>query len=234
MLKKTVSKNKIVAGMYRYCVACFLAALSLMFIALPMLEHLANGERIAAGLLTIVLLFAVMAVGDSRRTFIWAIVLVMPALAARWINHLRPDVMPSEISIISGLIFIAFVIVHLFGFIFRSPHVDSEVLCAAVATYLMIGLLWSFVYMLIADLVQDAFVFTAGPSHVMKGFNAIYFSFVTLCTVGYGDIVPVSGMARAMAMMEATVGVFYIATVISRLVAIYSSKEQAMARGPER
>jgi voltage-gated potassium channel len=80
--------------------------------------------------------------------------------------------------------------------------------------------------MLVADLIPDSFVFTASPAggHAMKGFTALYFSLITLCTVGYGDIVPVSGMARAMAMMEATVGVFYIATVISRLVAVYSSR----------
>jgi hypothetical protein len=232
MLKKVASKNKIVAGMYRYCVAYFLAALAMMFVALPMLEHLKHGERITAGLLTIVLLFAVMAVGNSRRTFVWAIVLVLPALAARWVNHFRPDVIVKEVSLIFDLIFIVFVIVHLFDFILRTPRVDSEVLCAAVATYLMIGLLWSFVYTMIAELSPESFVFTVGTTHTMEGFNALYFSFVTLCTVGYGDIVPVSGAARAMAMMEATVGVFYIATVISRLVALYSSKGSSGGNPP--
>lgn len=217
---------RFVSGVYRNAVACFLGALVLLFISMPLLERIEHGERIAAAFLTIVLLFAVMAVGNSHRVLVWAIVLVIPALAARWAYHARPDVISEAASLIPALLFVMFVIVHMFGFIFRAPRVDSEVLCAGIAGYLLLALLWSFAYTLAAGLAPDSFVFTAGSAygHVMKGFTALYFSFVTLCTVGYGDIVPVSEVARSLAMMEAAVGVFYIATVISRLVALYSSK----------
>ncbi|MEO8429729.1 MAG: potassium channel family protein [Verrucomicrobiota bacterium] len=72
----------------------------------------------------------------------------------------------------------------------------------------------------------DLLAFMAGPvsSHTMKGFTGLYFSFITLSTVGYGDIVPISGMARMLAMMEAMAGTFYVAILISRLVAVYSSR----------
>jgi hypothetical protein len=212
--------------MYRYCVAYFLAALVLMFISMPLLEQTKHGEGIAGVVLTLVLLSAVTAVGNRRRTLLWAIVLVLPALIGKWMNHLRPDMIPEAVFLIPAILFIMFVIAHMFGFIFRSPRVDSEVLCAGIAGYLLLALLWAFAYTLAAGLVPDSFVFSAGTAsgHVMKGFTALYFSFVTLCTVGYGDIVPASETARAMAMTEAAVGVFYIATIISRLVALYSSK----------
>jgi voltage-gated potassium channel Kch len=89
----------------------------------------------------------------------------------------------------------------------------------------MLGLLWAVAYILTARLLPDAFAFTTGPagSQSMKGFTAIYYSFITLTTVGYGDIVPVSGVARMLAMMEAMTGTFYVALLISRLVAVYSS-----------
>ncbi len=58
----------------------------------------------------------------------------------------------------------------------------------------------------------------------MDGFLAYYFSFVTLTTVGYGDITPVSSGARALAAMEAMTGTLYVAVLISRLVALYSSQ----------
>jgi hypothetical protein len=67
----------------------------------------------------------------------------------------------------------------------------------------------------------------AGPATTMAGFNAFYFSFMTLCTVGYGDITPVSKGARMLAVMEAIAGLFYVAVLISRLVAIYSSPQPA-------
>jgi Ion channel len=68
------------------------------------------------------------------------------------------------------------------------------------------------------------FVFTVGPvsSHSMNNFNALYFSFTTLSTVGYGDIIPVSGVARMLAMVEAVFGMFYVTLLIARLVSLYS------------
>lgn len=126
---------------------------------------------------------------------------------------------------IPGLVFILFVVVHLLRFILRAPQVNTEVLCAGIATYLMLGLLWAFAYILVARVVPGAFAFTVGNAseHVFQGFNGVYFSFVTLTTVGYGDIVPVAPAARMLAMMESMVGTIYMAVLISRLVALHSA-----------
>jgi hypothetical protein len=61
----------------------------------------------------------------------------------------------------------------------------------------------------------------------MKGFTAVYFSFITLSTVGYGDISPVSGVARMLTIVEATTGTIYLAVLISRLVSLYSSSSSS-------
>jgi ion channel len=66
----------------------------------------------------------------------------------------------------------------------------------------------------------------------MNGFNAFYFSFVTLSTAGYGDIVPVSRMARMLAVMESVTGLFYVAILIARLVTMYSSNVSAKDKAP--
>jgi uncharacterized membrane protein len=58
----------------------------------------------------------------------------------------------------------------------------------------------------------------------MNSHNALYFSFVTLCTVGYGDIVPLSLMARMLSILEAITGLFYMTVLVARLVALYSSE----------
>ena len=133
--------------------------------------------------------------------------------------------MPPEVFLSAGLLFIAFIMLHLFRFILHAPRVNSEILCASVAIYLMLGLLWAFAYTLVARMVPDSFAFTVGPasSHLMHGFTSLYFSFVTLSTVGYGDIIPVSGVARLLAIAEATSGMFYVTLLIARLVALYSS-----------
>ena len=81
-----------------------------------------------------------------------------------------------------------------------------------------------------------SFVFTVGlvSSRSMNNFNALYFSFTTLSTVGYGDIVPVSGIARMLAMVEAVFGMFYVTLLIARLVSLYSSKSPLEAVNGEK
>jgi hypothetical protein len=58
----------------------------------------------------------------------------------------------------------------------------------------------------------------------MNGFTGLYFSFITLSTVGYGDIIPVSEVARMLAIVEAMFGTFYMTLLIARLVSLYSSR----------
>ena len=202
-----------------------LIALVLLLVATPLLQDLPGGNLAESLLLSLVLLLGVLAVGVRRRTLAVGIILVVPALVARWVHHYSPALMPREAVVLAGAVFIVFVISHLLGFILRAPHVDAEVLCAGIATYFLLGLVWALAYVLVADLDPNAFAFTVGPAsdHVLDRFNGLYFSFVTLSTVGFGDIVPISRMARMLAIMEATTGTFYITILIARLVALHSS-----------
>ena len=107
-------------------------------------------------------------------------------------------------------------------FILRSPRVNSEVLCAAVATYLLLGLLWASAYALVARLIPGSFSGVAAGSQPLHGFDALYFSLTTLTTAGFGDIASVSGPARMLAMLEAVTGTMYMAVLVARLVSGYS------------
>src|SRR5207253_10002717 len=84
----------------------------------------------------------------------------------------------------------AFGVVNLLRFVLRASSVDGEVLCASISAYLMLGLIWTMAYWLVEQLTPGAFAFntTTGTKETMEGFNAFYFSFITLSTVGYGDI----------------------------------------------
>lgn len=217
----------------RYPVAGFLVSLILAFASSPFEEAIRYGDLMEWLRLAVVVLFGLLALSDRRSTLVWGIVIVTPALAGKWVNHWRPDLVPAWLFLAPGLIFCLFVVLNLLRFILRAPRVNSEVLCASVAGYLMLGLVWAAAYILTALLVPGSFVFSAGPapSGSMLGFTALYYSVITLTTVGYGDIVPVSGAARMLAMMEAMTGTLYMAVLVARLVSLYSSSNPPAEAG---
>jgi hypothetical protein len=146
----------------------------------------------------------------------------------KWLHHFRPGWILPEIYLVGTIVFLLFIISQFMRFILRAQRVDSEVLYAAISTYLMLGLIWSFAYSLVAYRVPGSFAFNAGPdsSHLMSGFTSFYFSYITLSTVGYGDITPVSDVARMLAAAEAMTGTLFVAVLISRLVSLYSAQPQ--------
>jgi voltage-gated potassium channel len=219
----------------RYSAVNLLAALVLLFVAAPFVEDLPQGNLIEAVLLTLVMVSAVLAVGGRRTSLIVALVLLTPALAGKWINHLRPDLLHPAIFLLATVTFFAFVIARLLAFVVRARCVDANVLCAGVSGFLMLGLLWMPAYLAVARLNPGAFTLpsTLGAPPALDGFSAFYFSFITLCTVGYGDIAPVSRVARMLAVTEAITGLFYMAVLISRLVSVYSSARPAAAVDPK-
>ena len=209
----------------RYSTVELLVALALLFVSAPFVQDLPDGDLVEALLLTLVMVFAVLAIGARRKVLIVALVLLAPALAGKWVNHFRPDLLHPAIFFVATVAFFAFVIARLLVFSVRAPRVDPNVLCAGVAGFLMLALLWAPAYAAVARLNPHAFTLPAAPDApgALDGFSALYFSVITLCTVGYGDIAPVSRVARMLAMMEAITGLFYMAVLISRLVSVFSS-----------
>jgi hypothetical protein len=102
--------------------------------------------------------------------------------------------------------------------------IDGNKIVGAICIYLLLGVIWAMLYLFIAELAPHAFNgFVQGSWHDNL-FNAVYFSFVTLTTLGYGDITPVLPVARFLAFMEAIVGVFYIAILVASLVGVRMSQ----------
>jgi len=223
MIQKLTSIIPTRSGFNRYSVAWFLGALVFMFVTLPFVEELPNGKLMEATLLTLVLATAVLAIGGRRRTLLLASGLVAPTVFTRWLHFLNLQDGTYLLHIATFLIFIAFVVFQFLRFILHSPRVNSEVLCAAVATYLLLGLVWASAFALVARLDPGAFSGVTETSRPLHGFSVIYFSLITLTTTGYGDIAPVSPPARLLAMLEAVTGTMYMAVLVARLVSVYSS-----------
>ena len=218
----------------RFSLGSFLGVLILNILISPFVDRLQSGALIETMLITLVLLFAVLSIAGGQRALL-GVLLVSPAAVGEWLNFWRPEMSIYLLTRGAGLLFIGFVVIQLLRFIVYAPRVDSEVLCAAVAAYLLSGFAWSLAYALLGRLDPNSFVFTLGPKpdQSMNGFTGLYFSYITLTTVGYGDIVPVSSVARMLAIVEAMFGMFYVALLIARLVSVYSSKSPPEAVNSE-
>ncbi|MEW6282016.1 MAG: potassium channel family protein [Candidatus Eremiobacterota bacterium] len=102
----------------------------------------------------------------------------------------------------------------------REGKVDHRRIQGAVAVYLLIGLAWSQAYFLVEQLAPGAFQATSTPDETAL----VYFSYVTLSTVGYGDVTPAHPFAYSLAVAEALVGQLYPAILIGRLVSLVPTR----------
>lgn len=223
-----VNKNRFAklskSGTWRVSTVKLLFALILLFAVTPFIEDLPNGDFVESGLVTLVMVASLVAVGRDHRVLISAALLFVPAIAGKWLNHFFPHYVSPLYFPVFGIAFFAFTIYRILRFILQTTHVDTEVLSAGIVVYLMLGILWSQAYMMLGQLTADSFQFplVEHAGRHMGGFNAFYFSFSTLTTVGFGDITPMSKVARTLAVMEAATGTLYLAILISRLVGMYS------------
>jgi hypothetical protein len=117
--------------------------------------------------------------------------------------------------------------------ILRAGRVDSERIFAALSVYLLIGVICGLLFFIFEESWPGSISFqrlSLAGNNDTKMEHIIYFSFVTLGTLGYGDILPVSGPARALAMTEAIIGQMYLVVIVARLVSLYQSEADRNGR----
>ncbi len=173
---------------------------------------------ITVGFLTI--LSALWAVNNSMTVLISCIALAIPTFALNVVNSLRPDDVFAFYAVPLAFAFYLIINLSLLNSVVKTRVMTLDILCGAVAVYLLIGINWALVYTYIDLLNPEAFKSSMQMLEPDKAFthDFVYFSFVTLATLGYGDIVPVSTTARTFAMLEAIVGALYIAVIIGKIV----------------
>jgi hypothetical protein len=116
--------------------------------------------------------------------------------------------------------------------VFAPAPVTSYRLVGAVVAYLLVGLTWAYIYDLLEVVHPGSFNTAHGGMAEGSYPTVLYYSFVTLTTVGYGDITPVSAAARALSNLESLVGVLFPAILIGRLLSMRASGAPPEPPGP--
>lgn len=191
-----------------------------VFVVPAVLADRLAGRLVMDVLITLLLLAGVLAVIDHRRLLPTLIVLSIVTIAVRWTEWIVPfDLLPAvrELSVLLVLLILGVAVgMNVFG----ADKAVVDRIMGAVVLYLLIGIQWAVAYEILNAHSPGAFAGGEGGEHASG--HWFYFSFVTLTTVGYGDIVPVTRAARSLSTFEALMGQLYPAVVLARLISLPS------------
>jgi hypothetical protein len=203
-----------------------LAALLLLLFAYPFLDD-SFPHRLIAGFLNIaVLVTAAYAASESRRMFAVGMLLAAPAFGLQVEYLLTKGAIAGELLFLTYAIFYGFTASHVLRYVLAPGKVTADKIHGAIAAYILTGLLWTSLYLFVDILHPGSFSFNGvnDSTNLLTFPDIIYFSFATLTTTGYGDIAPVTGHARSLAILEQLAGTFYIAILIARLTGLYQGR----------
>jgi voltage-gated potassium channel Kch len=171
-------------------------------------------------------------IAEKRRRSLVGWVLASLAIVERLVSIVTPSFAVYAVGIVCWISFVSFITWSELRAVLRQKEITSETISMSISVYLLLGLSWGLVYCFIYLLQPHAFSFpssdtphSAASSDFLasSGTVLIYFSLITLTTVGYGDITPATLQARYAAATEGVMGVFYLAILVARLVAMQLS-----------
>ena len=203
--------------------------ISILFILLvyPMVSGRDLFGKVFAIFFSWVLISGVFAVsGDNKKGVVIALILGIPTLAFIWLEQFLDSRIFDFGFMITLAVFVFYVVYALLSHIIRAKKVTGEILAGAASAYLLIGISWGMLYSLLEAIQPGSFSLPQGITDagtiIDVGWSTfIYFSFTTLTTLGYGDIVPVTERAQSLVIIEASVGILFTALLVSRLVGMY-------------
>ena len=215
----------------------FVALMAIILVDALVPNAVARG-RFSDLMVAAVLIAALVETIRLRRNAIWALVLGLPAVVARIIAAFLPDSMMGNTAVLGfTAVFFVFLIWNLLHDLNTSDRPTSEKVFGALCAYIFIGLLFALIFAHLEyrdpgsfstsnDLLAEKL---AGESMQLQTFT--YFSFVTMTTLGYGDITPVTDNAQTLAWLEALIGQLYLAVMVAGFVATHISESMRKNRG---
>jgi hypothetical protein len=203
-----------------------LVALLALLVLSPLLGGRVRLHQLMNLCYTLVLITAVYALSQSRRQLVSAALLALPMLVSLWAGRLVAIPHLQNWGLAFGSAFLGYVLVMIMGHIARCRRIDRDLLFGAIVVYLLMGLMWALTFELVERLAPGSFKFPEGPIGEHR-YRFIYFSYVTLATLGYGDITAATAFAAALTILEAIIGQMYLVVGVGWLVGIHISQKMA-------
>jgi hypothetical protein len=204
----------------RYTVLFYVLLVTM--VAVPAIAAFGFAGTIIEFFLAASLLAAIVPMGSARGRrglFLLAVVLWFARPLATWFDHPVLSATTLGLWTLMGL----FAAATALRFAMRANRVDAEHIYAALSAYLLAGIFFGLFYFVLEQIGPGTF----SSSGEFSRMSAFYFSFVTLATLGFGDVVPRSDIARGLAIIEGVGGQLFLAVLVARLVSLYSRSKEA-------
>jgi len=173
--------------------------------------------------LSIVLLSAVYTVSPKKHVFTIALLLSLPTFAGMWATYFLKNFYVTLVGWSFAVAFFGFIGIIVLSDVLRAEKVTTDTIHAAICVYLLMGVTWALLYSVMEGIRPESFVIAQGQFSGATDYvpHFLYYSFVTLTTLGFGDITPLTPAAKSFSYMEAVTGQIYIAVLIARLVGLH-------------
>ena len=204
-----------------------------LLVVSPFLQEYSPAKPVVRIFSTAVILFSIYPFLKKKHALIIYSLLAAPAFIFSWVSYSFQSPTILLIQYAFNANFFIFIIVSILSEIFRKNVITLDLIYGSICVYLLIGVAWAYIYAVLENISPGSFNFPlpylqANPSLIESGtpFSLLlYYSFVTLATLGYGDITPATPPAQSLAALEAITGQFYLAILVARLVGIYISNK---------
>ena len=198
-----------------------------LLVAPAMTEHF---PVIAGLMLTATLVVSTFSMSASKSTYrlAWWLVVAKIALDVIGFTTPLPGVFIAEAVVMSVFFIVA--TAFALGRVLEGKHVDLNRIAGAISVYMLIGLIWTSLYFALSLIDPQSFNGIALLTDYHEKLTStayldlLYYSYVTLSTLGYGDVTPVSRAAQSLAYLEAICGVMYVAVLVAAMIGSYRSQ----------
>ena len=193
--------------------------LVLFFAIYPIVENSLVATLVLNLFFMLIIFSGVIAISDTRRPLLISLGLALLAVVFRWTHYFYQFDLWLILEHSSNTLFWTYIAVRMLKFILSQSNITAELIYAAVAVYFIFGLAWASIYQVIEISNPSSFSMSNAEASTQNFiFQMWYFSMVTLTTLGYGDISPVTMTARVFVVLEAIMRQFYLAVLIASLI----------------
>jgi hypothetical protein len=231
-----IDMSSISGGLARYWrtdrgLSVLLGSLVALIFVIPVLRSRPEAALLVQIFFTLAFVSGVSAATRSRAARAVGTVIIAAAITLYWLDYFEPRAGFGVWTALGRLLVLCVLTILVLRHVFREGPITLQRVQGAVAVYLLLGLTWSGIYELIGGVWPEAFHFSDVPqSRPELATSLAYFSFVTLTTIGYGDITPVHPAARSAAILEGLTGQLFPAILIARLVAMELAAREPRGR----